>query len=261
MYKLGYYIPQDSVLHRYDPRVKTVAVIIFSLLIMQAGDLGLLGLTALLLVMAKLAKLSWVALLETLRPVLPFFALLFLIYLFFTPGIPVKPFPLGPVQATFSGLHLGILQVGKFALLILAASLLLVTTSSSDLTVGMEHMLRPLRAFGISSHDISLMLTLALRFLPLLLQEMESLHQAQSARGAGINNLRWKRKIRAIGLLAAPLSINILRRGDELVEAMEARGYHPGPRTYLRELVLNRSDYWVLAAILTAGSIFLMSNW
>ncbi|MCB8817153.1 energy-coupling factor transporter transmembrane component T family protein [Desulfosporosinus shakirovi] len=250
MYKLGQYVYQESPVHRLDPRVKLIAVIALSIIILHVNFVGLIAASAMALAITLLARLSWGSVLKTLRPVLPFFFCLFLLYIFFTPGRPIPAFPIGPVQISYEGLNFGILQVWKFLLLVVAASILTMTATQSEITMGMERLLRPIRIIGISSHDIAMLLSLALRFMPTLLDEMNCVSQAQLARGANFNPRHLSGKIRAIRYLAVPLAINVFRRCDELVDAMEARGYQQGHRTYLRELVLSRRDYCLVAAIL-----------
>lgn len=250
MYKLGQYVYQESPVHSRDPRVKLIAVTALSIIILQVNMVGLLVVFVVALVVSLLARLSLSAVLRTVHPVLPFFFFLFLLYIFFTPGHPIPPFPFGPVQISYEGLNLGILQVWKFLLLVVAASILTMTTTQSEITMGLERLLRPIRITGISSHDIAMLIALALRFMPTLLDEMNSVSQAQLARGANFNPSRLNGKIRAIGYLAVPLAVNVFRRCDELVDAMQARGYQQGHRTYLRELVLSRSDYCLIATII-----------
>ena len=248
MVNLGQYVPRESLVHSRDPRVKIIAVTALSIIILQVNAIGLLAATGLVLAAAHLARIPLAALLRTLRPVLPLFFVLFLMYIFFTSGSQLPWFVMGPVRISGQGLYIGVIQVGKFLLLVLAASLLTMTTPLSEITYGMEKLLRPLRIIGIASHDIAMMMSLALRFIPTLADEMSSISDAQLARGANFNPRRLKGKIKAIGYLAAPLFINIFRRCDELVDAMEARGYQPGPRTYLREFSLTGLDYWLIAA-------------
>jgi len=246
MYNLGQYVPRESPVDKWDPRVKIVGVIVLSIIILQVNTIGLMIAAGAVITVSQLARIPLGLLLRTLRPVLPLFLCLFLLYIFFTPGRSLPWFPIGPVQITYQGLYLGIYQVGKFLLLVLGASMLTMTTPQSEITIGLERLLRPIRVIGISSHDVAMMVSLALRFVPMLLDEMNSISDAQLARGANFNPRRLSGKIRAIGYLAAPLSVNIFRRCDELVDAMEARGYQQGHRTYLRELVLTRADYCLI---------------
>jgi len=250
MYKLGQYIYLESPVHRLDPRVKLIAVIALSIIILHVNFVGLIVASAVALAISLFACLSLGLVLKTLRPVLPFFFCLFLLYIFFTPGRPLPPFPIGPLQISYEGLNFGMLQVWKFLLLVVAASIMTMTTTQSEITMGLERLLRPIRFTGISSHDIAMLVSLALRFMPTLLDEMNNISQAQLARGANFNPRTISGKIRAIAYLAVPLAVNIFRRCDELVDAMEARGYQQGHRTYLRELVLSRSDYCLIAAII-----------
>lgn len=258
MYKLGQYIPRESLVHRLDPRVKLIAVIALSIIILHVNTMGLLVVTVMAAAISQLAHIPPGSLLKTLRPVLPFFLALFVLYIFFTPGHPLPPFPIGPIQISYEGLNLGIMQVSKFLLLVVAASILTITTTQSEITIGLERLLRPVRFTGISSHDIAMLVSLALRFMPTLLDEMASVSEAQLARGANFKPHSISGKIRAISYLTVPLSVNILRRCDELVDAMEARGYQPGPRTYLRELVLSRVDYCLISAFIIITIAFLI---
>lgn len=258
MYKFGQYIPSQTPIHTLDPRVKIIAVLAISIIIMQSSMAALAGVATMVLACAHLAKIPAPTLLKTLRPVLPLLGFLFLIYLLFTPGHALPGFPIGPLQITYQGLYLGIQQVGKFFLLVAVAALLTMTTSTSEITIGLERLLRPLRAVGISSHDIAMMISLALRFIPTLIDEMNSIREAQLARGANLKPPTLAGKARVITNLAIPLSTNVLRRCDELVDAMEARGYQQGSRTYLRQLTLTQADYFIIIAFITAAVLAML---
>jgi biotin transport system permease protein len=253
MYNFGQYVFRESYVHDLDPRVKIIAVLALSIIILQVHIIGLLAVTTMVLVFVRLARLPVTSLLKTLRPVLPFFLCLFLLYVFFTPGRPLPLFPIGPVQISYEGLYIGLQQVGKFLLLVAATSILTMTTPASEITIGLERLLRPLRIAGISSHDVAMMISLALRFMTTLVDEMHSISEAQLARGANIIPHTLTGKIRAITYLAGPLSTNIFRRCDELVDAMEARGYQQGPRTYLRQLALTQTEYLIIITLIAAA--------
>lgn len=249
MYKLGQYVPRESFVHQLDPRIKIITVIALSIMILKMNTIDLLVVSGMCIAISLLSHIKLGSLVKTLRPVMPFFFCLFLLYLFFTPGKPIPPFPIGPVQISYAGLNLGFLQIGKFILLVLAASLLTMTTTASQITSGLERLLRPLKMIGISSHNIAMLMSLALRFLPTLLDQMKQISEAQLSRGAPFNPRRLMGKIRAISYLTIPLLINMFRQSDQLVDAMEARGYQPGPRTYLQERTLTRNDYLALWVI------------
>lgn len=246
MYKLGQYCPSVTSVHRIDPRIKILAVVVLSIVILQAKPLALAAFAGLIVGITWMSHIRLRFLLQNMRPVLSFFAGLFLIYAFFTPGNPLPGFPIGPIQITYAGVEVGALQVGKFLLLVLAAALLTMTTTPTELTMGMERLLRPVNLVGASSHNIATMLSLALRFLPLLEEELNTLKEAQLTRGVDYNDGAVRGKIRAVSYLAAPLAVNMFRRCDNIIDAMEARGYQPGNRTYLHDLRLRRADYCLL---------------
>jgi biotin transport system permease protein/energy-coupling factor transport system permease protein len=253
MYDLGQYIPRKSLVHKLDPRVKILAVVAFSIIILhvESSVWLLIGITATLSGLGLLARLPLKDVLHTLKSAIPFFACLFLLYLLFTPGQPLPLFPIGPLLISYEGLMLGIVQIWKFLLLLVAASLLTMTTTQAELTGGLERLLRPIKIFGISSHDVAMLIGLALRFLPTLQNEMRNVRDAQLARGADFNPRRLSEKIKAAGFLTLPLLINIVRHSDELVDAMEARGYQPGYRSYLYNPVLTLMDYIIITFIIT----------
>lgn len=249
MPEFGQYIDLKSPIHSCDPRVKLLGVLAFSLLILDLNPTGLILASGVVLAISWLAQIGIALLFKSSRPVWPLLTMLFLIYALFSPVNSILLFSLGPIMISYEGLYLGVFQVAKFLLLILGASLLTMTTSLSDLSIGVEALLRPLRVIGISSHNIALMVSMALRFIPTLHTEMNNIQEAQLARGANFQPGSLKGKIRRIIAIATPLIISILRRSDDLVEAMEARGYQPGKRTYLRELAFSRKDCFALALI------------
>jgi len=243
------YYPLDSPVHRLDPRVKIIAVLLVSILLLKASLPSLAAATVGFVFISWASRTPLTAVLKSLKPVLPFFICLFILYLFFTPGSPLPYLSFGPVQVTQEGLTMAITQVGKFLLLVAAASLFTMTTSPIEITTGLERLLRPLKVFGLSSHDLAMMISLAFRFIPQFVIELNSIRQAQQARGADLNESGIAGKIRLMAGLASTLTSNMFRRSDQLIDAMEARGYHPGPRTYLHNLCFRRSDYGVLAAL------------
>ncbi|MDD3899455.1 MAG: energy-coupling factor transporter transmembrane component T [Syntrophomonadaceae bacterium] len=226
-----------------------------SLIIFQAHPFTLILISSFIAVVGIISRIALPHLLTSLKPVWFFFTLLFLLYLFFTKGTPVPPFPLGPIGITYEGFYQGTLLVGKFMLLVLCSSLLTMVTSPAELTTGMERLLRPFKFPGISSHDLAVMLSIALSCLPTLLKEINKIREAQLARGANFKTRNLIKKAKAVTSLVIPLTINIFRRADELATAMEARGYQPGPRTYLKELAMTPLDYLIIIAVVAATLI------
>ncbi len=248
MYNQARYSARESVLHRTDPRVKLIAVLALSLALLNTAPLGLFIIVIFLLVVSLSSKIGPLELLRTTRPVWAFFAILFLIYIFTTAGTPLFSAP-GLKYMMCIRDSLGIVQMSRFFLLFIAASLFTMTTSQADITMALENLLRPLRVIRISSHNVALMVSMALRFIPLLLQELNVIQEASAARGADLKGKNLKDKMRFMVYLSTPLLLNVMRRCDQLTEAMNARGYHHGPRTYLYELALSRTDYYALGLI------------
>lgn len=247
MFHLGQYIPRSSVVHRLDPRVKILAALMLSLTILRADPPKAAVLSIFLLGGAWVSRLSWRDLGVALRPLMLFFGLLFLMHLFFTDGRPLfQAFPV----ITAEGLSRGLLTTWQFTALVVCAALLTMTTTPSELISGIERLLRPLRAARISSHDLAVMVSLALRFVPMLLQEFHRLREAHLSRGVDFRTGAIPERIRKMSSLAAVLAIQSFQRADELAQAMEGRGYERGPRTYLRELKMGSADYTAMISTL-----------
>ncbi|MDZ7697827.1 MAG: energy-coupling factor transporter transmembrane component T [Deltaproteobacteria bacterium] len=161
---------------------------------------------------------------------------------------------------TYEGLYTGALTTWQFVLLIVTAALLTMTTSPSELISGIERLLRPLKWIGVPSHDVAMMISLALRFVPTLLGEIHRIRDAQAARGARLNHGPILNRLKAVSALVLPVVLSAFRRADALAMAMAARGYGGGKRTTMRELSLGRGDYvaMMVMAMLTAGYVFVM---
>ncbi|MCX5834188.1 MAG: energy-coupling factor transporter transmembrane protein EcfT [Deltaproteobacteria bacterium] len=247
MFHLGQYIPRPSVVHRLDPRVKILATLMLSMTILRADPAKAAVLSVFLVGGAWLSRLSWRDVATALRPLVFFFCFLFLLHLFFTDGRPL--FAAFPV-VTVEGLSRGLITTWQFMALVVCAALLTMTTTPSELISGIERLLRPLRAIRISSHDLAIMVSLALRFVPTLLLEFHRLREAQLSRGADFREGTVVERLRKVSSLASVLVIQTFQRADELVQAMEGRGYERGPRTYLRELKMGYADYTVMISTL-----------
>ncbi len=243
MFKLGHYIPSASLIHRLDPRLKIVSLIAMSIIILKAGITSGTIITLFILSLVPVSGLKFSDTLRALRPLAIFFAVLFFIHLFFTRGNPVPVFPRALLAVTYEGLYRGLGVVWRFALLVLGAFLLTSTTSPEEMVSGIERLLRPFRFVGIKSHDVALMISIALRFVPTLLEEAQRIKEAQIARGADFGKGSLIRRVRAATRIIPSLIMNALRRAEELAAAMEARGYSGGARTYMRDLQMSRSDY------------------
>jgi energy-coupling factor transporter transmembrane protein EcfT len=256
MIRLGQYLPGDTVIHRLDPRVKILSVVALSILIFAATPVEILLISTFLIAVIRATRMTPVQALEALRPVVVFMAMIFLVHLLFTEGLPILSFSPLPVRITQEGLVRGIYVTWQFAGLVLAAAVLTRSTPPSDLVGGIERLLRPLSRVGIPSQDLAVMIAMALRFMPMLLEEYDRLRMAQMARGADFTTGNLALRTRAVAALAVPLLLSAFRRADELAVAMEARGYRRGPRTTLRELALSRRDLGAFAIM----AAFFLSN-
>jgi biotin transport system permease protein/energy-coupling factor transport system permease protein len=243
MVHLGQYIPRSSIIHGLDPRVKLAAAVVLSIVILKGDIFTQCWITAFLILLVPLSRLNLVHMRNAFRPVLFFLGLLFFLHLLFTEGTPIPPFPPWRVTITYQGLHTGAFVIWQFLLLILSASILTMSTSPGELISGMERLLRPLRRLGVPSHDLAMMISMALRFVPTILDELEKIREAQTARGACFKTGPVLRRMTATASLLIPLVHSIMRRADALAMAMESRGYNRGMRTYLRELQMDRKDY------------------
>ncbi len=254
MYHIGQYIPGKSIIHRLDPRVKIGSTILLSILILRGEVFTGALISLFLIILVPISRLRISNMTKAVRPVLFFFVLLFLLHLFFTDGTPIPPFPPWRVTITYEGLYMGAVTTWQFILLILSAAILTMTTSPTELISGIERLLRPLRVLRIPSHDVAIMISIALRFVPTFLEEIDKIKTAQMARGADFRNGTFIGRIRSVTSLLLPLVLRALRSADELAIAMEARGYMRGDRTYMRELSMTRADYQaILVMILVAG--------
>jgi energy-coupling factor transporter transmembrane protein EcfT len=246
MRAFGHYSPGRSFGHRLDARFKILSVVGLSLLILQARgwDVPLLSL-ALAAVMA-LSGLRPRLLLAALRPLWLFALLLFGVHLFFTEGTPLFYLPLVPAAATLEGLGRGGLVAWQFLLLASFGTVLSLTTAPTDLVCALERLLRPLRRLDVPTQDIAVMVSMALRFVPTLLEEYDRIRTAQMARGAAVGAGPLRARLRALAALVIPLLSSALRRADDLADAMEARGYAGGERTTLNRPHFGRDEWKAL---------------
>lgn len=224
---LGQYVPVESLVHHLDPRCKIVGVL-FCLVgvFMVKGPLGFLmwGLLFLLLVSASRVPARLV--LSTVRPVWILVAFTAVIHLFFTRGEPL--FSWGIVEITREGAVMAARMGLRLVLLVMYAGLLTLTTSPTELADGLESLFSPFRRFGFPAHELAMMMTIALRFIPTLLNETERIMKAQIARGAELERGGPLRRLRAFIPVLVPLFVIVFQRADDLATAMEARNYTGG---------------------------------
>lgn len=252
---LGQYVPTGSVVHRLDPRYKIVTLLLlmlaFTLTLSIPVTVGLLGLV---LGIAWLSKIPQSYLWRGLLPALPILAFLFFFQLLFrgradTQGVVLFEWAIFRVTDTvLNAILVGAVRVVAF---IFMSSLLTLTTTTTHLTHGVESLLGPLRVIGFPAHEVALVLAIAFRFVPTLIEELDRVAKAQASRCGQIGqNSRWRpdKAARARLPLIVPLFLSALRRGEELILAMEARCYvSGGRRTRLLQFTVGRADYVAVA--------------
>ena len=246
---IGQFFPGQSFLHRLDPRVKVILLFFLVGAIFIFDTPG--AYTALSLLTLRIALSSgtpFVTLLKSLRPLWWILAFTFLIHWGGTPGEPMAKVWI--FELTYEGLAKGFFLCLRLVLLILLSSLLTFTTSPLALTDAMEYLLKPLRLIGVPAHELAMMMTIALRFVPTRIEETDKIMKAQQARGSDFSSGNLLRRLYSLMPVLVPLFISAFRRADELAMAMEARCYRGGEgRTQMKELRVTRRDYWAAAGI------------
>lgn len=248
---LGQFVPGDSPVHRLDPRTKILAMIAYIVLVFLVRAMPVFAVPLLFVLGALLASgVPARYALSSLRPMRWLIAFMFLINLFFTQGERVL-FSWWIIRVTAEGLRQAVFISLRLILLVAGTSLLTLTTSPIALTDGLERLLKPLKRIRFPAHELAMMMTIALRFIPTLLEETERIRKAQMARGADFETGGLLARARAMVPLLVPLFVSAFRRADELAMAMESRCYHGGEgRTRMHELHYARRD--LLAALLIA---------
>ena len=254
---LGQYYPVDSWVHRLDPRVKillTIALIVAVFLI--RSPLGYLLLLAFLYLAARMAKLPFKLLMKGLKPLRIILILTFLLNLFFTSqGSTLLEWQF--IRITDQGLIQSVHYSLRLVFLVLCTSIMTLTTSPIQLSDGMELLLSPLKVIHFPAHELAMMMSIALRFIPTLMDETDRIMKAQMARGADFESGNLISRAKAMVPLLVPLFVSAFRRASDLAMAMEARCYHGGEgRTRLRVLKFTRND--AIAALAVAVLIVLI---
>ena len=245
---LGQYFPGDTVAHRLDPRTKILLVVFYIVALFSAdGFLTYAVMIACLIAAVRVAKVPPRAMVRGLRPVL--FIILFtaVLNLFFTPG-EREFFRLGFLRVTDTGLKTAVFMVLRIMLLIMGTFLMTYTTSPISLTDALERLMNGLKRFRVPVHELSMMMSIALRFIPTLIEETDKIMSAQKARGADLEAGNLIQRTKAMIPILVPLFVSAFRRADELATAMECRCYHGGEgRTRLHVLQYAPRDYTALA--------------
>lgn len=246
---LGQYFPGNSFLHRLDPRMKLLGLIGYLVALFQAQWFVTYALVLALLVWGcVVARIRAKTLLGGMKPVIFLLVFTAVLNMFYTPGTPVASFWIFTI--TYEGILHAFFMVVRIMMLICATFLLTYTTSPLALTDALESLLSPLNRVRAPVHELAMIMSIALRFIPTLIEETDKIMCAQRARGADFDSGGLIRKAKALLPLLVPLFISAFRRADELATAMECRCYCGGTgRTRMRELHLRPSDWFFLACM------------
>ena len=257
---LGQYFPGTTLAHKLDPRTKILLVTLYIVALFCAKGIVTYGILALCLaICVKISKVGLKALVKGLKPVLFIIVFTGILNLFFTPGDHYV-FELGFIHVSNVGLHNAIFMVVRIMLLIMGTFLMTYTTSPISLTDGLERLLGGLKKVHVPVHELAMMMSIALRFIPTLIEETDKIMSAQRARGADFDSGNLIQKAKAMIPILVPLFISAFRRADELATAMECRCYHGGEgRTKLHVLKYESRDYvaLVLGVLVLAAVIVL----
>ncbi len=257
---LGQYFPGDTPVHRLDPRTKLLLTVVYIAALFMVSTWGgyALCIAALGAVMA-VSRIRPRALLKGLKPLVFIIVFTAVLNLFFTAGDDVL-FRWGAVKITYTGLERAVSMVLRVLLLVSGTFLLTYTTSPLAITDGLERLLSPLKKLRVPVYELSLMMCIALRFIPLLIEETDRIMSAQKARGADLETGTLPERARALLPLLIPLFVSSFRRADELALAMECRCYNGGEgRTRMKQLRMTGRDAvaFCLGGLLVAGILVL----
>lgn len=240
---IGQYYPTNSVIHKLDARVKLIATFVFMLSLFVINKFWPYAIVLLsLLSIIKLSNIPVKYLLKGLKPLRWIILFTFIINIFFLPGDVIWSF--GFMKITAQGIEQAIFMAIRLILLVVGTSILTLTTSPIELTDGIERLLNPFRKIGLPVHELAMMMTIALRFIPTLLDETDKIMKAQMSRGADFESNNIINRAKNLVPLLVPLFVSAFRRADELAMAMEARCYRGGyNRTKMKESIMTKRDY------------------
>lgn len=258
-FALGRYIPLDSIIHRLDPRAKIGAMLILLISIfIPTGFVGYAIMGAVIVMTVFLAKLSLNFVWKAMKPMLFMLVFLMIINILVlktgTPLITLWGFTIYS-DAIFQTVFIAI----RLMLMIMVTTILTATTKPLDLTLGIEDLLKPMQVIKVPAHEIAMMISIALRFIPTLIEETQRIMKAQASRGVDLKEGKLKEKIMAILSLIVPLFVSAFQRAEDLANAMEARGYAPGEkRTRYKQLKMRGADYVLLGCTFALFGLMLV---
>lgn len=249
---LGQYFPGNTPIHRLDPRTKLLILICYIVALFIADDIvGYMIMLVVLITCSSISKIGPKTLLSGLKPLVFILVFTGVINIFYGTGEPLVQFWI--IKITLNGIINAVYMLLRIMLLVCGTFLLTYTTSPLELTDGLEYLLSPLKKLKVPVHDLAMMASIALRFIPTLVEETSRIMSAQRARGASFDTGKLKDRAMALLPLLVPLFVSAFRRAEELATAMESRCYNSGiGRTRMKQLHMRKNDFlaFVFAAIM-----------
>lgn len=244
---IGQYISGNSILHKMDPRIKIILTLVFIVvLFLVSNPFAYGGLILFTLLLMFISKIPFKYILKGLKPMLFIILFTVVLNLFLTSGKELwslKVFDGWTIRITYEGVKMSILMFLRLTLLVMGTSLLTLTTSPLKLTDGIESLLKPFEIIKVPAHEIAMMMSIAIRFIPTLAEETDKIIKAQTARGADFESGNIIMRAKAMIPLLVPLFVSAFRRADELATAMDSRCYHGGKnRTRMKEMKITKMD-------------------
>ena len=254
---LGQFFPGNSFVHRLDPRTKLLFLIVYIVALFTAVNwISYATILLFLIIVICVSKIPVKSIVSGMKPLIFILVFTGVLNIFFTAGETVW-FSWGVIKITKEGLIRAVFMMGRILMLITGTFLLTYTTSPIALTDGLESLLSPLKILHLPVHELSMMMCIALRFIPTLIEETDKIMSAQKARGADFETGNLIHRVKALVPILVPLFISAFRRADELATAMECRCYQGGEgRTKMKLLRFHRGDVWAfISAVLLLGAV------
>ena len=259
---LGQYFPGNSFIHRLDPRAKLICTFIYIIALFAAKSYITYGILFLALAISvAVSRIKPSALLKGLKPLIFILVFTAILNLFYTKG-GKELFSFWVLTATTEGVKVAFFMVFRIMMLICGTFLLTYTTTPMSLTDGLELLLSPLKRLHVPVHEFSMMMSIALRFIPTLIEEVDKITNAQKARGADFETGKLTDRAKALLPLLVPLFVSAFRRADELAIAMESRCYHGGEgRTRMKKLTMRAADFvTILSSLVFLAGIIVLAG-
>lgn len=257
---IGQYFPGNSIVHKLDPRMKIILIFLLIVSIFICKNIAGLGAIILFsVILVLISKIPFKTVLKSIKPLVVIILLTAVLNIFYGKGDALVQ--LGKLKITADGIETAVFMAVRIITLVVISSLLTYTTSPTELTDALERLLKPLKLIKIDVHSIAMTMTIALRFIPTLIEEIEKIMSAQKSRGADLESGSLIHRAKALIPVLIPLFVSAFRRAGELAYAMECRCYHGGEgRTKMKVMKLSARDFLSFAAVIVFMVIIVLMN-